>query len=129
ELLRATLERDSGLVPYVAVGLFGGLRPEREAGKLSRADVFNGSLRVRGLHAKDRQRRDVEIHPTLQAWLDLGGDMPPRNLRKRFERVRAAAGLIRIEHATGRGEGRKLVDGKLRRKIVNTGWAQDCLRH
>jgi hypothetical protein len=78
-LLRATLQTDPGLIRYVAVGLFGGLRPEREAGKLQPGDIFNGFIRVRGLHAKDRQRRDVEIHPTLQAWLDLGGDSPLKN--------------------------------------------------
>lgn len=128
-LLRAALQYDSGLVPYIAVGLFAGLRPNREAAKLAHSDIFNGFVRVLGLHAKDRQRRDVEIHPTLQAWLDLGGDYAPSNLRKRFERVREAAGLIRIERASGKGKTRKLIDGKLRKKIVNTGWAQDCLRH
>ncbi|HWC61426.1 MAG TPA: hypothetical protein VHC44_17160 [Verrucomicrobiae bacterium] len=118
-VLRAALQYDSGLVPYIAVGLFAGLRPNREAAKLSRADVFNGAIRVLGLHAKDRQRRDVEIHPTLQAWLDLGGDLPPKNLRRRFERVRAAAGLIRLEK----------VENKERKKVIPTGWTQDCLRH
>ena len=118
-LLRATLERDRGLVPYIATGLFAGLRPNREAAGLLETDIFDGFIRVRGLHAKDRQRRDVEIHPTLQAWLDLGGEFRPKNLRRRFERIRAAAGLIRLEK----------VPGKERKQIVATGWAQDCLRH
>jgi hypothetical protein len=118
-LLRAVLQYDAGLVPYVAVGLFAGLRPDREAAKLARGDIFNGAIRVLGLHAKDRQRRDVEIHPTLQAWLDLGGDFNPKNLRKRLARVREAAGLIRLEK----------VEGKQRKRVVYTGWAQDCLRH
>lgn len=128
-LLRATLKTDPGLTRFVALCLFAGLRPEREAPKVAQGDIFNGVVRVRGLHAKDRQRRDVDIHPTLQAWLDLGGDVHTKNLRKRFERVREAAGLIRIERATGKGKTRVLVDGKLRKKIINTGWAQDCLRH
>ena len=118
-LLRATLERDRGLVPYIATGLFAGLRPNREAAGLLETDIFDGFIRVRGLHAKDRQRRDVEIHPTLQAWLDLGGEFRPKNLRRRLERIRAAAGLIRLEK----------VPGKERKQIVATGWAQDCLRH
>lgn len=128
-LLRATLQTDPGLTRFVALCLFAGLRPEREAPKVLQGDVFNGFIRVRGLNAKDRQRRDVEVHPTLQAWLDLGGDVNAKNLRKRFERVREAAGLVRIERATGKGKTRRLVDGKFRKKIVNTGWAQDCLRH
>lgn len=132
-LLLATLETDPKLIRFVANCLFAGLRPEREAPKVAREDIARGYILVRGLHAKDRQRRDVEIHPTLKAWLNfaenIGADYNPKNLRKRFERVREAAGLIRIERATGKGKTRKLIDGKLRKKIVNTGWAQDCLRH
>jgi hypothetical protein len=55
----------------------------------------------------------------LQAWLDLGGDFAPKNLRRRFERVRAAAGLIRLEK----------IEGRERRQVIPTGWAHDCLRH
>ena len=60
----------------------------------------------------------MTIHPTLRAWLDLGGDLPPINLRRRFEVVREAAGLIRREKRVGK-----------RDKITPTGWVQDCLRH
>jgi integrase len=66
---------------------------------------------VRGLHAKDRQRRHVKIHSTLEKWLDLDGDLPAKNLRKRWARVRLKSGLV------------KEVDGKLE------GWEPDCLRH
>jgi integrase len=41
------------------------------------------------------------------------------NLRRRFARVREAAGLIRLEK----------VEGKERKLVISTGWAQDCLRH
>jgi hypothetical protein len=117
-LLEATLNKDPGLAPYVAVCLFGGLRPEREAGGLMWGDVEADFISVRGLHAKDRQRRRVAIHTTLRAWLDLGGDLPPKNLRWRFETVREAAGLIRREKRPGK-----------RDEIKPTGWVQDCLRH
>jgi integrase len=75
-LLKATLEKQPGLIPYVTVGLFGGLRPDSEASKLPACDVgvSEGKVLVRGTNAKDRQRRYVTIHPTLKAWLDLGGD-------------------------------------------------------
>jgi integrase len=118
-LLKVTLESDPGLVPFVAVCLFAGLRPEREAGKLSRDDLRDGHIHVLGAHAKDRQRRHVPIHPILQAWLNLGGDFNPTNLRRRFEAVREAAGLIQ----------REKVEGKARKQIVASGWVQDCLRH
>lgn len=109
-LLKATLDNHKELAPYVALCLFGGLRPEREAGRIIKQDI-NGEVLVRGLHAKDRQRRHVKIHATLQKWLDLGGDLPAKNLRKRWENVRLKSGLV------------KEVDGKL------VGWQQDCLRH
>lgn len=117
-LLEATLRLDPGLAAYVSVCLFGGLRPEREAGALMWGDIEPRFISVRGLHAKDRQRRQVAIHPTLRAWLDMGGDLPPRNLRRRFEGVREAAGLIRREKRVGK-----------RDEITHTGWVQDCLRH
>ena len=129
-LLRATLTRDKGMVPYVALALFAGLRPEREAARALKTDIADGHVQVRGLNAKDRQRRLVPIHPTLQAWLDLrGGEMPPSNLRRRFERIREAAGLIK----TTRERGGKRKDGAKGfhryRVIESTGWSQDCLRH
>ena len=101
-LLRAVLAMDKPLAPYVAVCLFAGLRPEREAGRLDWGDIRNGRIEVRGLHAKDRQRRLVTVTPVLEKWLALGGDLPPKNLRRRLRRVRTAAGL---------------------------NWVQDCLRH
>lgn len=133
DLLCATLKTDPKLIRFVALCLFAGLRPEREAPKVAKEDIQAGHVRVRGLHAKDRQRRDVTVCDTLKAWLtfadNIGADYNPKNLRKRFERVRESAGLVRVERASGKGKSRSLVDGKLRKKIVNTGWAQDCLRH
>ena len=119
QLLAVTLETDKGLVPYVATCVFAGLRPEREAGRLAWPDIDGKEITVRGLHAKDRQRRQVEIHPTLAAWLAIGGDLPPVNLRRRFEAVREKAGLIK----------REAVEGTRRLQITATGWEQDCLRH
>lgn len=123
-LLKATWETDRGLIPFVAVQLFGALRPEREAAKLSPGDIrmpVNADLerlvQVRGLHAKDRQRRYIHLHSTLEAWLRLGGDYPIKNLRRRFEKVRVAAGLITVKETEA---------GK---EIEWTGWAQDVLRH
>jgi integrase len=120
-LLKAALDLDPGLIPYIVVGLFGGLRPEKESGRLQPEDINVDQMRihVRGSHAKDRQQRYVEIHPLLKLWLDLGGDIPPNNLRKRFELVRERAGLIQ----------RVKQEGRQRLQIIQTGWAQDCLRH
>jgi len=111
-LLVATRATDAGLLPYVGLCLFAGLRPEREAAKLNWQDV-GGEILVRGLNAKTRQRRHVVIHPALADLLGspagdacgpAAGDLPPRNLRRRFQAVRQAAGLLE-------------------------GWKQDCMRH
>jgi integrase len=126
-LLRATGETDKGLIPYVALGLFAGLRPQREDGQITWGDI-DGTVFVRGLHAKNRQQRHVRIHPTLRAWLDLKGDLPPKDLRRRFERVRIAAGLIAVKVRTRKKKKGKGVT-KIGQKITWTGWDQDCLRH
>jgi len=122
-LLRATLEFDRGLIPYIVVGMFGGLRPMKEAGKLLREDVSAKLLMVRGASAKDRQRRYVDVHPTMLKWLKIAlkskAQFPPANLRRRFENVRERAGLIK----------RVYTKGKERPIIESTGWEQDCLRH
>ena len=118
-LLRAVLTHDPGLIPFVCFGLFAGLRPQREAGRIQPEDVSDRGILVRGLNAKDRKRRIVDAHPTLLEWLAIGGEMPPRNLRRRFEVVREAAGLI----------SRSAVPGSDRLRILATGWDQDVLRH
>lgn len=93
-LLTATLRSDKRLVPYVALCLFAGLRPLREAAEIKWQDIGEDELTVRGLTAKDRQARHIPIHPTLRAWLDLGGDLPVKNLRRRFELARKKARLF-----------------------------------
>lgn len=121
KLLDAARREDPTLIPYIAVCLFAGLRPEREAGDLQWQDVDleKGIIFVKGLHAKDRRQRHVAIQPVLKTWLELGGDLPARNIRRRFQHVREAAGLIkRME----KGEKKSGV-------IVNTGWEQDIMRH
>ena len=119
-LLRATLKTDKALAPYVAICLFAGVHPE-EAAKLTKADVLNGHIQIASHKAKTHRRRLVDILPVLREWLNLGGEMPPGNLRKRFEAVREAAGLVSIER---KGEGREE-----RQTVKQTGWGHDCMRH
>jgi integrase len=146
KLLQATLQLEPGLIPYVAAGLFGGLRPDKEAARLLANDVQkDNTIHVRGSHAKDRQQRYVNMEhrlktngdelrvSTLKEWMELGGDFgrsvtdhkgksvieKPINFRRRWEQVRAAAGLIKQVKEKG----------KKRKQIVFTGWDQDCLRH
>jgi len=129
-LLKATLETDPGLLRYIAVCLFAGLRPRREAAELHPADITD-KIHVRAKTAKDRQQRYVEILPALKEWLALPlpapqqgprtFDYPINNRRKRLDAIRLHAGLI------------KLAPGKHKRgkrpKIIESRWPKDCLRH
>ena len=70
-LLRAAEAFEEGrLVPYVALCLFGGLRPF-EAARLSWDQVNLGDkeIRLKGTQTKTGKGRIVEICPTLKAWL------------------------------------------------------------
>lgn len=113
-LLRQCLEVDRGLIPFVAVQLFGGLRAG-EARKLTWAEIGDGHIEITADKAKTRRRRLVTINPTLKAWLDLGGDLPAKNFRRRFWRVR-----YKVESVTKRGR-------KTWKPLIP--WEEHCLRH
>lgn len=59
------------MTPRVAALFFAGLRPDREAHRFDWAhvDFEENLLFVPASSAKDRQRRYIEMHPTLVAWL------------------------------------------------------------
>jgi hypothetical protein len=130
-LLRTILRIDPGMANYAALGLFGGLRPEREAFRLKKEDVLEDQIWVRGKNAKTRQARFVRMThkttidgqpyavDTLKQWLQLDGEFKPECWRGRWDKIREAAGLIR----------RVKVEGKEKMQIISTGWVQDCARH
>jgi len=62
----------------VAALFFAGLRPDREAALFQKAhvDFDENLLFVPASHAKDRQRRYIEMNPTLVAWLKWAKDHP-----------------------------------------------------
>ncbi len=95
-LLQAAEQFEDGrLVPYVAVSLFGGLRPF-EAARLTwdAVNLTDGEIRLEGSQTKTGKARVVTICPTLRAWLQAYKDKPffPSNWRKDFDEVKAAAG-------------------------------------
>lgn len=90
------------LLPYVAIGLFAGLR----SNELARLDWTNvkfseRAIIVSGQAAKKRSRRVVEINDTLALWLAdftnaKGPIVPnPKTLHKRVKRLRKKAGLTK----------------------------------
>lgn len=100
-LLKACLSHDPDLIPLVAVSVFGGLRPT-EAKRFLWEHIKGDLIEVQVKKLRSHRRRFVTISPTLQAWLDLGGNLELKNLRRRLSTVRAAAAIP---------------------------WPADCLRH
>lgn len=88
------------LLPYVVLGCFAGLRPERELGLLTwdRIDLEEGVVIVDGRNAKSRSRRVVDLSSNAVALLKRcegrEGKVCPKNLRKRWERLREECGLL-----------------------------------
>lgn len=88
------------LLGYVVLGCFAGLRPERELGLLTwdRIDLEEGVVIVDGRNAKSRSRRVVDLAPNAVALLKRcegrEGKVCPKNLRKRWERLREECGML-----------------------------------
>jgi integrase len=97
-------ERDGGLLVYVVLGLFCGLRPEREMGlmRLSAINLEEGTVVVDAGSAKSRSRRVVDVPVNARRLLKMGVEwlraqgedrVVGRNFRKRWEGLRRRAGL------------------------------------
>lgn len=118
-LLKAAQKFKGGrLLPYVAVCLFGGLRPF-EASRLDWSAVFlkDREIKLRGDQTKTGESRTVKICDTLAAWLKVCEGKPfyPSNWRKDFDTLKEQIGY-----------GPELRDKK------PTGfkpWPEDVLRH
>jgi integrase len=84
------------LAPYVAVCLFGGLRPA-EAARLDwqQVNLKDGEILLGQDQTKTKKSRVIKLCPTLAAWLKAHKGKPfyPANWRKEFDAVKGAAGL------------------------------------
>jgi integrase len=114
-LTEAQAFEEGRLVPYVAVCLFGGLRPF-EAARLSwdAVNLTDGEMRLEASQTKTGASRVVAICPTLRAWLESCKGKPffPPNWRKDFDHIKEAAGY------GGRGNKKGLKP-----------WPVDVMRH
>src|SRR4029453_3304192 len=87
------------VLPYVAIGLFAGLRPaEIDRLDWSEIDFESGLIEVKAAKSKTAQRRFVTIQPNLRMWLlplrQHKGNVTPQNcFRQLFEHARDAAGI------------------------------------
>ena len=119
-VLKAALDYKEGvLVPYMALGLFAGLRPaELERIRWKNIDLAARLITVRGDAAKMRKRRTVEISENLVDWLVPHANRPivGKNFRRDFEAVRRMAGF------QGRG-----IEAEPVEQLKP--WPEDVLRH
>jgi integrase len=71
KLLTCAKEKDSELVPSIAIQLFAGLRRSEVAAlDWNEIDLAENHLEVKAAKAKTRQRRLVNIQPALADFLD-----------------------------------------------------------
>jgi integrase len=105
--MRALLEAARGepdVLATVAINGFAGLRPD-EIGRLhwSAIDLDHGQIDCGGEITKTAKHRWVKIEPVLAAWLALiprgSGRIEKKNFRRRFLRVKRAAGFRVFERA------------------------------
>ena len=103
-LLRAAKEFDPEMLPALAIGLFAGLRrSELFALDSSEIDHDHPTIEVKGIKAKTRQRRLVNVAENLLAWLNLylkpsGAITPEENIDVFSERLHELAVKAGITH-------------------------------
>lgn len=98
-LLQTAHKKEPTLIAYIALGLFAGIRPE-ELIKLdwTEIDLKKKLVEVKAEKAKTRKRRLVNLSENCVKWLKLGGELPPVNFKKKFDRVREAAKIADWPH-------------------------------
>ena len=75
KLLTTARANDPGLVPYLALGVFTGIRPD-EIMRLNWRDIGQTDVEIGATKAKTRKRRLVTLSPNLSDRLALGGALP-----------------------------------------------------
>ncbi len=115
-MLRAAEKINDGrLVPYLALGLFAGLRPmEIERATWEQINLHDREISI-GVDSKTKRPRVVEICDTLAAWLTAYKGTGTGKIfwsRRSFDAIKKAAGY------GGRGAGEELKR-----------WTVDALRH
>lgn len=118
-LMKCAQESDHGLIPFLALCLFGGLRPW-EARSIALVDLKPGHVEVAAEKSKGRKRRLVTVNETLKAWLDVpGGEYASvRQVNHRGKMVEKPAPIVGLEKRM-----RNL------RKLAGVKWHHDILRH
>jgi integrase len=129
KLFRATENYKAGLlVPYVAVCLIAGLRPD-EAKRLAwpQVNLSDKEIRLESNQTKTKTARVVAIHPTLARWLKPHQGRPfyPVNWRKEFDAVKAAAGFTGRKNPDGTDTGKPFPHDVMRHTAISH-FFRDC---
>lgn len=122
ELARLIEQADDGMLPFIVISAFAGLR-HAEVARLdwSEIDLDDGFIEVRAAKSKTGERRLVPIHDNLKQWL-----LPLRQARgKVVPYVNTTKQLLKIAKATGR----KADDEKGLPEIKPVEWKHNALRH
>ena len=121
-LLNITRVKDSEMLPYVAIGLFAGLRrSELCTLEWSEIDLKSRTIEIKGVKAKTRQRRIVSISDALLAWLALA-PKTPRPTPSRNEDV--CGERLKNLYSEEQDE-----TGAVVRKAIVSPWPHNALRH
>jgi integrase len=132
DLLKVAAE----LTPWVAAGLFAGLRPE-ESQRLDWEDIdfSRRHIDLPAHKSKTRDRRIIPFLGHLEEWLlpyrQPSGLIIPRNFRRHFWAMAERAGY-RIPKAKEGDSVRRIAvkrNGKVGTKVKFEGWPKDVLRH
>lgn len=138
ELMGRAEKHAPALVPYLAIGLFGGLRPMNELRGVvweRDIDLAGGNITVRRASSKTNRARLVPISDNLRAWLET---VPPSRRKGGIYYSRRL--LDWIAGKEPRQDRRIAEPGKIKRKAKADGkktrpefepiaWGQDILRH
>ncbi len=115
--------REGRLAPYVALCMFGGLRPF-EAARLTpeQINLADREITLEPWQSKTGTSRTVKICDTLAAWLEAykGAEIFPANWRKDFDTIKRTVGFGPETQTDATG------------KEIETGlkpWPEDVLRH
>jgi len=142
EVMRRALQMEPRLVPYLAIGIFAGLRPENELGRLDwdKINLKSRTITVTGKNAKTKKKRAVPISDNLAAWLEAVPEAERtgqiyyyrRALRRVLGQDQATKAEKRAElEAQAAHEGRKLSgptpDETPAPEVLR--WGQDIMRH
>lgn len=101
-LMRTALKEDRELIPYFVLGIFCGIRPSEITGHggkqhIDWEDIITdedvAEVNVPSASSKTSEPRQVELSENAQAWLKLGGALPPANINKRRIAIATKAGV------------------------------------